>query len=152
VNAGHARGFTLVELVVVVAIVAILAEIAIPSFSSLTASQTVRTAASTLQFALLRARSEGLKRNTNVTLAPAVAGQWTAGWKVINPADGTNLSSYAAVSGVTITGPASVIFQGSGRLSGTAGATFKVSSTSTTDIRCVSTGLTGMPAVTTSGC
>ena len=151
-HAHRAGGFTLVELLVVVAIVAILAEVSVPSFLGLQANQGVSTAASTLQFALLRTRSEGLKRNTSVTLAPAVAGQWNAGWNVINPADGTNLSSYGAVSGVTITGPASVIFQGSGRLSGTATATFKVSATNTTAIRCVVTGLSGMPTVTTSGC
>lgn len=146
------RGFTLVELLIVVAVVAILAEVTVPSMQSLVASQRVKTAASTLQSALVRTRSEGLKRNANVTLAPAAAGQWNAGWSVINPADGSNLSSYQAVSGVTIAGPASVIFQASGRLSGAANLNFKVSSANTADIRCVVISPSGMPLVSASGC
>jgi type IV fimbrial biogenesis protein FimT len=148
------RGFTLVELLIVVSVVAILAEVAIPSFQSLIASQRVKTTASTLQFALLRTRAESLKRNTNVTLAPATAGHWNAGWNVLNPVDGSSLSTYAdaAAAGVTITGPATVVFQSSGRLSGAANVNFKLSSTGTTDIRCVLIGPSGMPMVTTSGC
>lgn len=151
-NTRIARGFTLVELLIAVAVVAILAEIAMPSLQSLIASQTVKTAASTLQFALLRTRAESLKRNTNVTLAPATAGQWNAGWNVINPADGSSLSTYGAVSNVTVAGPATVVYQSSGRLSGAANVNFKFSAANTIDIRCVLIGPSGMPMVTPSGC
>lgn len=149
---GKSEGFTLVELMIVVIVVAILAAIGLPSFRSLIASQKVKTMASRLQVALLTTRSEALKRNTNVTLAPTVAGQWNGGWHVINPADGKDVSAYAADTSVTITGPASVIYQGSGRVSAAAAASFKFSASGTSDIRCVFVDLSGVPSVASSGC
>lgn len=144
-------GFTLIELMVVVTVLAIFAAIGLPSFRELIASQKVKDAASTLQTALLLTRSEALKRNTAITLAPVVANQWNAGWRVTNPADGSSLSAYAAFSAVTISGPASVIFQPSGRTSGS--GTFKFSETDGTKIvRCVSISLSGVPSISTSGC
>jgi type IV fimbrial biogenesis protein FimT len=74
-------GFTLVELLVVVTVVAILAAIAVPSFTQMIARARVGSAVSTLQAALLKARSEALKRNCSITLARS-AGGWNAGWEV----------------------------------------------------------------------
>lgn len=144
-------GFTLIELMVVVTVLAIFAAIGLPSFRELIASQKVKDAASTLQTALLLTRSEALKRNTSIALAPVAANQWNAGWRVSNPADGSILSAYAAFSAVTISGPSSVIFQPSGRTSGS--GTFKFSQANGTNIvRCVSISLSGVPSVSTSGC
>ncbi len=145
------QGFTLVELMMTLVVLAILLGIAVPSFTSLIASQKIKTAASSLQSSLLRTRSEALKRNTDVTLAPTETGQWNAGWTISVPS--TNLSTNGAVAAVTITGPASVVFRGSGRLtSNSSNAVFKLSSTKTSEIRCVSIGLAGIPSVTSSGC
>ena len=61
------RGFTVVELMVTVALVATLSALAAPSLRQLIATQRVRTAASALNESLWLARSEAVKRNTNVT-------------------------------------------------------------------------------------
>lgn len=144
-------GFTLIELMVVLAVLAIFAGIGLPSFRELIASQKVKDAASTMQTALLLTRSEALKRNTSIALAPVVANQWNAGWRITNPADGSSLSAYEAFSAVTISGPTSVIFQPSGRAS--VSGTFKFTETDGTKImRCVSISLSGVPSVSTSGC
>ena len=72
---GHVRGFTLVELLTVVVILAVLAMIAAPSLRELSVSQRVQMAAMDLNTSLLRARSEAIKQNTDVTLSPV--GAWT---------------------------------------------------------------------------
>ena len=146
------RGFTLIEMMVVITVTGILLAIAVPSFRELIGSQKVKSAASSLQIALLLTRSEALKRNANVTLAPIVAGHWNNGWN-ISLTDGTVLSTYGAVTSVSISGgPTSVVFQSAGRVSASADSTFKVTSADTSAIRCVGISLSGVPAVTSSGC
>ena len=145
------RGFTLVELMITLAILTILLGIALPSFQSMIASQKIKTAAADLQSSLLLARSEALKRNANVTLAPAATGQWNRGWTL--SALATTLHSNGPVKGIPITGPATVVFQGSGRLTRTStNSTFRLSSDETSDVRCVGIDLSGIARVTTSGC
>lgn len=145
------RGFTLIELMVVLTVLAVFAAIGLPSFRDLVASQKVKDAASTLQTALLLTRSEALKRNTSIALTPVVANQWNAGWRITNPADGSVLSNYGAVSTVTISGPSSVTFQPSGRAS--VSSTFKFAQPGSTSIvRCVSITLSGVPSSATTGC
>ncbi|WP_170285817.1 GspH/FimT family pseudopilin [Propionivibrio limicola] len=144
-------GVTLVEMMVVIAIAAIILAIGVPSFQQLIASERIKSAASTLQSALLLTRSEALKRNANVTLSPITDGDWDSGWNV-TAADGTILSTYDPISGASISGgPDEVVFQGAGRVSGNA-ATFKVFSASTSSIRCLGISLSGVPSVTSSGC
>ena len=144
-------GFTLIELMTVLTVLAILASVGVPSFRELIASQKVKDAASTLQTALLLTRSEALKRNTSIALVPVTANQWNAGWRVTNTVDGSVLSSYEAFSAVTISGPASIVFQPSGRA--TVSGTFKLAEPDATKIvRCVSITLSGVPSSTTTGC
>lgn len=64
-----ARGFTLVEMMVVVAIVAVVAAIAVPNFSALIEGRKVRAAAEQLRDVLVLARQEALKRNAPVVVA-----------------------------------------------------------------------------------
>ena len=145
------RGFTLVELMMTLVVVVVLLLVAVPSFRSMITGQKIKTAASSLQSALLTARSEAIKRNANVTLAPSLAGQWNTGWTI--SASSTTLSTNGPVARVTITGPASVIFQSAGRLtSNSSSAVFKLSSSDSSDIRCVNIDLTGIPSVTSTGC
>ncbi|WP_019142913.1 GspH/FimT family pseudopilin [Noviherbaspirillum massiliense] len=147
------QAFTLVELVTVVAIVAILAAMAAPSFSTMIANQRARAAATDLHTALIKARSEAIKRNTSVSLVPNVANDWQSGWKIPNPSNpALDIEDKAAVSGVTITGPVSVIFQSSGRIKGSTTPSFEVSAPRATKRWCGSVDLSGRPYLKASSC
>jgi type IV fimbrial biogenesis protein FimT len=114
----------------------------------------VKSASSNLQVALLTGRSEAIKRNSNVTVKSVTANaDWSSGWQVADGTTSTVIANYPATSNLTITGPASgVTYQSSGRISATASTTFKVSSSSITEVRCVTITVMGVPAVTSSGC
>ena len=144
------KGFTMIEMLVTLIIVGILAGLAAPAFTTFIAGQNIRTSASMLQSSLLFARSEALKRNTDVIVSP-VGGQWASGWMVAVTATGETLSNNNKVSQATIAGPASITYNNAGRIS-SGGAVFKFSSTVTSDIRCLNIGLSGMPTITASGC
>jgi type IV fimbrial biogenesis protein FimT len=73
----HAAGLTLVELMVSLAILAILAA---PSWQAYQRSATLAAATSDLVSLLASARSEALKRNTDVLLAPLQDDDWSQGW------------------------------------------------------------------------
>jgi type IV fimbrial biogenesis protein FimT len=79
----QARGFTLVELMIVVVIMAVLASLATPSFRSFIISQRLKTASFDLYSSLLFARSEAVKRpNGSVRVTPADVSNWAGGWVV----------------------------------------------------------------------
>jgi type IV fimbrial biogenesis protein FimT len=104
---GRARGFTLVELMVVIILVVVLSAIAVPSFRDLLLNQ--RLAASTSEFvaALSLARTEALKRSQTVTLTPKTAKDWNSGWEVKTTVDdvSTTLRAFDALpSGVAVDG------------------------------------------------
>lgn len=146
-------GFTLVEVMVTVAVLAILASAGMPSFTRMIASQRTSGAAADLYVALTRARSEAVKRDTDVVLAPTVAGQWQQGWFIANPGlAGANLDVHRALSNVTITGPAKVTYHANGRLGGGNVVSFDISATGITDHRCVSVDLSGRPYQKATGC
>ena len=96
----QARGFTLLEVMVVVAIIAVLAAIAAPSFTPLIERWRVRNAAEGLQSTLYFARSEGIKRGGNVIVMKAAndgsctnataATQWGCGWRVFYDINNNN--------------------------------------------------------------
>src|SRR5450830_671501 len=123
-------GFTMIELLVVIAIAGILAALAAPSFSDLIASKRAQAVASELYVALLKARSEAVTRNANVTLSPKTGG-WQNGWQILDPANASRvLDDRGAASGATISGlagvsaPAGVTYQGSGRVQGNSAPSF----------------------------
>ncbi|RJG14674.1 GspH/FimT family pseudopilin [Massilia cavernae] len=150
----RARGFTLSELMVTVAVLAILASVAAPSFNELIANQRAKGAASDLFSSLLRTRSEAIKRNMEVSLAPATAGTaWAGGWSIAHPANAAvKLENHGAVPGATITGPAGVVFLPNGRVKGAAAPSFDVSSDGAAQHRCVSVDLSGRPYQTKLAC
>lgn len=138
------KGFTLIELMVVVALAAIMASLAAPSFKSFVSAQRIKTAASDFVMTAIFARSEAIKRNADVTIAPATAGVtgWKAGWTV--EVGGTQISQQQAYTGVTFSGPSSAItYNGTGRLSA---AVTTMTIIGTDGIaRCVAFDLSGMP-------
>ena len=145
----NAGGFTLIELGMVIAIIGILAALAVPSFSSLIASQRAKAVATDLYVSLSRARSEAITRNTNVTLKQKPGG-WASGWQIPDPADVTQtqmLDDRGAASNVTITNPTtSVVYRPSGRVEGPL-PSFDISTVvgSTTNHQCISVELNGRP-------
>ncbi len=143
----------MVELLVVVAIIGILASLAAPSFSELIRSQRMKSMATDLNASLTLARSEAIKRNTNVTLAPATAGSWQSGWQIADPDNvGSNIEVHSAFTGLTATGPDSVTYRSSGRIQGSVAPAFNISAPGSTAQRCVSVDLSGRPYVKAEGC
>lgn len=148
-----ARGFTLVKLLVTISIVAVLAGLAMPSFSNLVASQRVRSAGTDLHTALTKARSEALKRNASVRLEPKEENNWTRGWRIVEvSAPTTILEDHNGFQGITMTGPADVVYASSGRIRGTSMPSFQLSGSATAAVSCISVNLSGMPAQRSSSC
>ena len=82
---GHARGFTLVELMTSVAVLAVLLVVAAPNLAGFVRSSKVRSAQSELVASLMLARSEAAKRGVTVGVAAtagSVGNEFGGGWKV----------------------------------------------------------------------
>ena len=137
----------------VITIIGILAAIAGPSFVDMISNQRVKSMASDLHVSLMRARSEALKRNRDVTVTPMTAGSWQLGWTIPDPDNaGSLIESHSSFTGLTVTGPANVTYQSSGRIQGAAAPNFDISATGTPAIRCVSVDLSGRPYVKAAAC
>lgn len=81
-----ASGFTLIELIIAVSIAGILLALALPSFTAWLGNVAIRTNAEAINNAIQLARSEAIRRNTNVQLVMDAAGtSWTI--SVVNPAE-----------------------------------------------------------------
>ena len=146
-------GFTLPELLAVLAIIAILAGAAVPSMGTLVAGQRARAATSDVYTALVQARNEAVKRNTEVTLQPTTSSHWEAGWTIPNPTDsGHPIASHPAVSGGTISGPDAVVYLANGRVKGDTPPQFDIAITNASSHRCVQVDLSGRPAMKATGC
>ena len=144
------RGFTLIELMLVVAVAAALTAAALPSYNDFVRNQRVKTSSFDVFSTLVYARSEAVTRNASVTVTPT-GGSWTSGWTVTD-AGGTVLRSQEALRAITITGPTSVVYLGSGRLSAAVG-TFQLSTTgSGITTRCITIDLSGRPVTKAAAC
>ncbi|MGJ7508956.1 GspH/FimT family pseudopilin [Variovorax sp. GT1P44] len=83
----RARGFTLIELMIVVALVAILGTVAAPGFRDLLVNQRLVASQSEFVAALGLARTEAMKRSQTVSLTP-LNQDWSNGWQVAATVDG----------------------------------------------------------------
>jgi type IV fimbrial biogenesis protein FimT len=118
-------GFTLIEALVVITIMTILAGIGSANFAWLNQATEIRSTAFDLVADLDFARSEAVKRNADVTVAP-VGDNWVNGWTIT--AAGTTLRERAPV-GASLnfsTAPATLVFDGSGRADLLAASTFRI--------------------------
>jgi type IV fimbrial biogenesis protein FimT len=147
------KGFTLVEMMVVITIVGILLAVVIPGFKSILNNQRVKSASFELFTSLTLARSEAIKRNTDVTITPTTTSDWESGWSIA--AGSTTLKNQAAISGVVVSGaPASVTYKRTGRISNTTSPAFQVdvSPADSTQIRCIKIELSGLPRISKGAC
>ena len=145
------RGFTTTELMIVVAIVAVLTAIAVPNMRSMIQTQRVRTASFDLNAGVTVARSEAIKRNSSVTMTPG-AGGWVDGWTVTDSA-GNIVAKQDKFNQVDVAGPATLAFNGMGRLIGPA-TQFQLSSGELTNDkwRCVKLDISGRAVSLVGGC
>lgn len=143
---GKGSGFTLIELIIVITILGVLTSIALPSFSGFIAEQRIKTASFDVVSTLMLARSEALKRNTNVTVTK-VGSNWANGWSVTAIIGGatTTISQQSAYKNLTIDGPpSSLSYNSSGRLA-TAETDFEISNSDSSSVRCIRIDLSGRP-------
>jgi type IV fimbrial biogenesis protein FimT len=138
---------------IVLAVMGILVSFALPSLSELIYSQRVKTATSDVFATLIYARSEAIKRASNVTIAPNSASDWSAGWRVTVTEAGSEvpLRVQDAISGVNITisgDPASIVYRRDGRLTA-AVAPFVLNSTQSVKAtaRCIRLDPSGRPNI-----
>lgn len=146
-------GFTLIEMMVVLCIITILAGVVIPSFQSMLRNQRVKSASFELFSSLVVARSEAIKRNTDVTITPATSGHWEGGWSIA--AGSTVLKTQSALAGVAISGaPATLTYKRTGRITDTTSPAFQVNvdPADSTQIRCINIELSGLPRTSKGAC
>jgi len=99
---GRARGFTLIELMIVLVILAVVVIVALPGFSALSLSTRLKAYANEVVASVYLARGEAIKRSAAVSMCVSTNGtscagggeedNWEKGWIVVwvNPADPTD--------------------------------------------------------------
>lgn len=152
-SGARAAGFTLIELLVTLAVGVTLTALAMPSFSTMVANQRGKSGAADLLTALTRTRSEAIKRNAEVTLAPVRTSQWQEGWRIAHPSNANAvLEEHGALANATISGPVSVAYLPNGRIKGSAAVSFTLTVSGNPQRHCVRVDLSGRPYQTQQEC
>tara|TARA_R110002072_G_scaffold121890_5_gene256179 strand:+ start:3280 stop:3831 length:552 start_codon:yes stop_codon:yes gene_type:complete len=97
-------GFSLIELMVTVSIFAISIAIAVPSFTSIVAGNTLTSARDNLMSSFNFAKTEAIRLNTNVAVCPSTDGtvcsgteDWSQGWIVYRDTGGGTTSTVGTI-------------------------------------------------------
>lgn len=144
-SGSQARGFTVVEITVATAVLAILASLSVPMYTTTIAANRTRSAAYSLVASLTYARSEAVKRNTTVSVAPVGTG-WQDGWTITS--GGTTLSLNEPAPALALAGPlAGVSYLPTGRLDTPGNVMFTISAQNTGYTRCVTIDPGGRPSL-----
>lgn len=151
------RGFTLPELLIVITVAGVMLGAGVPSFVEFIKNQRVKTASFDLFSSLVVARSEAITRNTSVTVTPASTTNWANGWTItyVDATSGSTvtLREQSSMPNITITGPTSVVYRGSGRLTNATTPQFALTATgSTVTSRCINVDLSGRPVTKAAAC
>ena len=141
-------GFTVIEFMIAIAIAAILVAIAGPSLADLIAAQRVKTATFEFYAVLALARSEAIKRNTVVNIAPR-NGDFANGWDV--RVGSTVLSSRLGLRPVAFSVPVGVTlaYDQDGRLTSSGGYEVRLAVSGNVNVatRCVIVDPAGRPSI-----
>lgn len=134
-QASHAKGFTIIELLVTIAIAAILLTVAAPSYTTFIRNSQLSDAVGEFMAAANAARGNAIKLGTKTYLVPTTGTDWSTGWYVFsdgnwdsvytasNPKDVLVMQSPAPNSILTVSTPAGndstltsgyLLFNGSG--------------------------------------
>jgi len=121
----HAKGVSIIEMMIVIAIVAIIAGLALPSFTNYLSGTRVRGVAESVQNGLQIARQEAVRRNAEVRFEIAAADQADL-WRVFVVGTGAVVQRKSRAEGsgsglVISTNMPAITFNGLGRVT-TAGA------------------------------
>jgi type IV fimbrial biogenesis protein FimT len=120
----QARGFSLMEVMIVVVIVAVIAAIAMPNFLTMVQNTRISTTADSVRDAVMVARTEAIRRGTPVTLSGTGTPPWSTGWE-LRDAGNTSLREGQFASGVTVdlvnapAGANNIVFRPNGTLNNT---------------------------------
>ncbi len=151
-------GFTLIELMMVLLIGAILASLAVPSFINIIRDNRLASQTNDFISALNFARSEAIKRGTNITVCSSdnqascnSAAPWQDGWVIVITNTGELLRAHAALDGSTLVnqeGNTNIQYTARGMLNGNTATTFNLCIDSGVPGRQISITATGRPRST----
>ncbi|AQZ34847.1 peptidase [Pseudomonas sp. LPH1] len=155
----YSRAFTLIELMVTLAVLAIVISLAAPSFSNMLQENRLSALTNELQGSLQLARSEAVKRRSDVVVCRSNADQddcengtnWAGGWLMMSSDD--VLKVWDPVQGVVVTGPnTGVSFRSNGMASAATNWTVTHSNCTGQQRRTLSVNQTGSTTLAKGAC
>ncbi|MEM9100698.1 MAG: GspH/FimT family pseudopilin [Pseudomonadota bacterium] len=102
VKVGRARGFTLLEAVIVVVVIAIVTTLGGPSLFKFVEEHRLSSAANELASTISSARSSAISLKTHVAIEP-VNNDWSQGWQVTLPSEQKVLATFPVHSTLSMT-------------------------------------------------